>query len=112
MPVTDSVVTVTDDTFADMVLTADRPVIVDFWADWCPPCVAISRVLTELADEMGDRVVVSKVNADENPNTILKYGIRALPTLLIFHRGEVVGSIIGAVPKTTLRRALSEHIDL
>jgi thioredoxin 1 len=109
---TGSLVTVTDDTFAETVLAGDRPVVVDFWAEWCPPCKAISRSLAELAEEFGERMVVATLNSDDNPNTARAYGIMSLPTLLVFRRGEVVGSIVGARPKAHLRQALSAHAEL
>jgi thioredoxin 1 len=104
-------VTVTDDTFARMVLASDRPVVVDFWADWCPPCKMISRSLAELAGEFGDRMVVAKLNSDENPDTTRAYRVMSLPTLLVFRRGEVVATIVGARPKNYLRQALGAHAD-
>jgi thioredoxin 1 len=106
---TGSLVTVTDDTFAQTVLASDRPVVVDFWAEWCPPCKMISRSLAELAEEFGDRMVVAKVNSDENPNTTRTYSVMSLPTLLVFRQGEVVASIVGARPKSYLRQTLSAH---
>jgi thioredoxin 1 len=106
-PQTGSLVTVTDDTFAEAVLASDRPVVVDFWAEWCPPCKAISKSLAELAEEFGDRMVVAKLNSDENPKTTRTYGIMSLPTLLVFRQGEVVASIVGSRPKNHLRQALS-----
>ncbi|WP_328340607.1 thioredoxin family protein [Micromonospora sp. NBC_00421] len=102
---------VTDATFADTVLTADRPVVVDFWADWCPPCVGTSRHLAELAEEFGDRLRVVTVDTDANPATARTYGVMSLPTMLVFVGGEVVGSIIGARPKNHLRLAFTRHLD-
>jgi thioredoxin 1 len=104
---TGRLIAVTDDTFAETVLACDRPVVVDFWADWCPPCATISRSLSELAGEFGDRMVMATVNADENPKAVRSYGVMSLPTLLLFRRGEVVGSIVGSRPKSYLRQALS-----
>jgi thioredoxin 1 len=103
-------VDVTDDTFAETVLASDRPVLVDFWATWCPSCVRLAPTLGELAEEFGDRVVVAKINADENPGTVRAYGVMSLPTLLVFRGGEVVGSLVGARPKSHLRDALSPHL--
>jgi thioredoxin 1 len=94
------------------VLAGDRPVVVDFWAEWCPPCKAISRSLAELAEEFGERMVVATLNSDDNPNTARAYGIMSLPTLLVFRRGEVVGSIVGARPKAHLRQALTAYAEL
>jgi thioredoxin 1 len=102
------IATVTDDTFAEAVLGSDRPVVVDFWAEWCPPCKAISRSLADLAEEFGDQLSVATVNFDENPDAGRAYGVMSLPTLLVFRQGEVVGSIVGARPKTYLRQAFAE----
>jgi thioredoxin 1 len=107
---TGAVVTVTDDTFAALVLASDRPVVVDFWAEWCPPCKAISKSLAELAEEFGDRMTVATVNTDENPATTRAYRVMSLPTLLVFRQGELVGSTVGARPKSQLRQALTVHI--
>jgi thioredoxin 1 len=102
--------TVTDDeTFAETVLASDQPVVVDFWAEWCPPCRMISKSLAELADEFGDRMTVATLNTDENPITTRTYRVMSLPTLLVFHGGEVVGSVVGARPKAHLRQTLTAH---
>ncbi|WTY54005.1 thioredoxin domain-containing protein [Micromonospora sp. NBC_01412] len=102
---------VTDATFAETVLAADRPVVVDFWAEWCPPCLAVSRSLAELAGEFGDRLRVVTVNTDENPATTRAYGVMSMPTLLVFQRGEVVGSIVGSRPKNHLRLSFARHLE-
>jgi thioredoxin 1 len=107
-----SLITVTDDTFAEQVLASDRPVVVDFWADWCPPCNAISKSVAELADEFGDRLTVATLDTDQNPATTRTYGVLSLPTLLVFRGGEVVGSIVGARPKSHLRQALAAKAGL
>ncbi|MEU4165206.1 MULTISPECIES: thioredoxin [Micromonosporaceae] len=106
-----SLTAVTDDTFAAVVLAADQPVVVDFWADWCPPCRAISRSLAELAEEFAGRMVVATVDTDANPAVTRTYGVMSLPTLLVFRHGEVVGSIVGSRPKHHLRQALARHLD-
>jgi thioredoxin 1 len=103
-----TVVTVTDDTFADVVLASERPVVVDFWAPWCPPCRMISRSLAELAAEFGDRILVAAINADDNPAIVRAYGVMGMPTLLVFRHGEVVGSIVGARPKAILRDRITD----
>ncbi|MFB9236964.1 thioredoxin [Plantactinospora siamensis] len=100
---------VTDDSFGAEVLNSELPVLVDFWADWCPPCKAISASLTELAGEFSGRVRVVTLNSDENPAATRAYGVMSLPTLLVFREGEVVGSLVGARPKSHLRNFLDRY---
>ncbi|GAA2707252.1 thioredoxin family protein [Micromonospora olivasterospora] len=102
---------VTDATFAEAVLAADRPVVVDFWAEWCPPCAAVSRSLAELAGEFGERLRVVTLDTDANPATTRAYGVMSLPTLLVFSGGELVGSIVGARPKNHLRLSFTRHLE-
>ncbi|GHJ49368.1 thioredoxin [Catellatospora sp. TT07R-123] len=99
---------VTDATFAELVLAADRPVVLDFWAEWCPSCARISSSLTELADEFGDRLPILAIDADANPETMRAYKVMSLPTLLVFRDGELAGSLVGARPKAALRIALAK----
>ena len=109
---TSAVIKVTDDTFEDLVLSASlgQPVLVDFWAQWCPPCHMLAPVLDEIAAELGDRLVVAKVNADENQVTAQRYGILALPTLCVFRNGEMVSRVVGARPKRRLLADLSSFL--
>jgi thioredoxin 1 len=100
-------ITVTDETFASDVLSAPTPVVVDFWATWCPSCVRLAPILDELATEFGSRMVVAKIDADANPAAVRAYGVQALPALLVFRGGSVVGSLVGARPKAALRQALT-----
>ena len=93
---------VSDQSFEDDVLRADRPVLVDFWAEWCGPCKQIGPHLEALAGELDDRVTVAKLNIDENPQTPAKYGVRGIPTLLIFKDGQVASMKIGSLPKSQL----------
>ena len=101
---------VSDDTFEDEVLKSSTPVIVDFWAEWCGPCKQIAPALEEIAAEMGDKVKIIKINVDENPSTPGKYGIRAIPTLMLFKDGEVEATKVGALSKSQLAAFLDSNI--
>jgi thioredoxin 1 len=102
--------TVTDDTFATEVLQNDKPVLVDFWAEWCGPCRQVSPILEEIAGEHADKLDIVKVNVDENPRIAADYGIVSIPTMNVYQGGEVVKSIIGAKPKAMLLRDLADFI--
>jgi thioredoxin 1 len=93
---------VTDATFVSDVLQSDKPVLVDFWADWCAPCKKVEPLLNEIAGEMGDRVTIVKLNIDENPETARAYRVMSVPTLTVFKGGEPVNSVAGAKPKGVL----------
>lgn len=93
---------ITDDSFEIDVIKASSPVLVDFWAEWCAPCMQIAPALEELASEMADSVMVAKLNIDENPVTPSKYGVRGIPTLMLFKDGQVAATKIGALPKGQL----------
>jgi thioredoxin 1 len=101
---------VTDETFDAEVLQSSKPVIVDYWAEWCGPCKMIAPVLEEIASEYGEKIDVVKLNVDENPAIAQRYSILAIPTLNVFQNGEVVKQIKGAKPKAALLRDLADFI--
>ena len=101
---------ITDATFEEEVLNADTPVLVDFWADWCAPCKIIAPIVEELAEEYDGKVKFGKVDVDSNPKVATNYGIRGIPTLLIFKAGEPVDQVVGAVSKSVLKQRLEEAI--
>jgi thioredoxin 1 len=103
-------VKVTDASFAADVLQADKPVIVDFWAEWCGPCRQVAPVLEEIAREHGDKVTIAKVNIDENPEIARQYRIMSIPTMNVYSGGEVVKTIVGAKPKAALLRDLADYL--
>lgn len=101
---------VTDDTFQQEVLDATRPVLVDFWAPWCGPCRMVAPIVEELSGEYDGKVEFVKVNTDDNPKTSVKYGIRSIPTLLVFKGGEKVSEIVGFRPKSDLKQRLDDVV--
>ncbi len=108
--VSDSIVHVTDDSFEDEVLRSPDPVLVDYWADWCGPCKMIAPVLDEIASEYAGKIKVAKLNIDENPNTPPRYGIRGIPTLMLFREGEVEATKVGAVSKSQLTAFIDSNL--
>ena len=105
-----SVTVVTDQTFDTEVLMSDKPVVVDFWAEWCGPCRMVSPILEELSAEHGDRIAFVKLNVDENPQVAASYRITSIPTLNVYSGGQVVKQIIGANPKSAIKGDLSEYL--
>ena len=101
---------VTDSNFETEVLQNDKPVIVDYWAEWCGPCRMVAPVLEEIATEHADKIDVVKLNIDDNPEVSRRYGIMAIPTMNVFSGGEVVKQIVGAKPKSALLRELAEFL--
>ena len=106
----DNIVYVSDDTFEAEVIKADGPVLVDFWAEWCGPCKMIAPILDQISDEYGDRVKIAKLNIDENPATPPKFGIRGIPTLMLFKDGNVEATKVGAVSKSQLTAFIDSNL--
>lgn len=101
---------ITDSNFEELVLKSDKPVLVDFWAEWCGPCRMVGPVVEELAKEYDGKAVVGKVNVDQNSNISMNYGIRNIPTLLYFKNGQVVDKQVGVVPKAALAAKLDAQL--
>jgi thioredoxin 1 len=106
----DKVMTFGDDNFATEVLQATEPVLVDFWATWCAPCKAIAPVIDAIADEYEGKIKVGKVNVDDNPGTPGTYGVRGIPTIILFKDGKVVDQVVGAVPKAQLEALIKKAL--
>ena len=101
---------VSDASFEQDVLKSDVPVLVDFWAPWCGPCRMVAPIVDEIAKEFGGKIKVFKLNTDENPNVASQFGIRSIPTLMVFKDGQKVDTVVGAVPKTTLSSTISKYL--
>jgi thioredoxin 1 len=105
-----TIIKTTDDSFEVDVLKADVPVVVDFWAEWCGPCKMIAPHLEELANDKGEQIRIAKVNIDDNPMTPTKYGVRGIPTLMLFKNGEIAATKVGALPKSKLYEWVEESL--
>ncbi len=101
---------ITDESFEQDVLKADGPVLVDFWAEWCGPCKMIGPALEEISDELGEQVTIAKLNIDDSPDAPGKYGVRGIPTMILFHNGAPVETKVGAAPKSQLKSWLEESL--
>jgi thioredoxin 1 len=106
-----NIVQVSDADFDQKVVESQGLTIVDFWAEWCAPCRMIAPVLEELADEYSGKVTIAKLNVDENPRTAARFGIRSIPTLLLFKGGERVDQVIGAVPRNVIQSKIGAHLE-
>tara|TARA_B100001996_G_C18589621_1_gene565569 strand:- start:628 stop:954 length:327 start_codon:yes stop_codon:yes gene_type:complete len=100
----------TDAEFENQVINSEKPILVDYWAEWCGPCKMITPILEEVAEEMSDKVLIGKLNVDENSQTPPKYGIRGIPTLMLFKDGEAVGTHVGALSKNDLIKFIEDNI--
>jgi thioredoxin 1 len=105
-----SAVAVTDSSFEQDVIGSEIPVLVDFWAPWCGPCRVVATVVDEIANQYEGKIKVVKLNTDENPGIASQYGIRSIPTLMLFKGGQKVDSVVGAVPKTTIANTIEKHL--
>tara|TARA_Y100000996_G_C22440233_1_gene609486 strand:- start:94 stop:420 length:327 start_codon:yes stop_codon:yes gene_type:complete len=106
----ESILKLTDAEFENQVIKSEKPILVDYWAEWCGPCKMIAPVLEEVASELSDKILIGKLNVDENSETPPKYGIRGIPTLMLFKDGEVVGTQVGAISKSDLINFIENNI--
>ncbi|QCI23016.1 thioredoxin TrxA [Buchnera aphidicola] len=105
------IVKLTDENFKEKVLNSKNFVLVDFWAQWCNPCKILAPILEEISTEYSNKIIIGKLNIEENPNTAPLYSIRSIPTLLLFHNSEVLATKVGAISKLQLKEFLDEHIN-
>ena len=106
----DTIVKLTDSEFENQVIKSEKPILVDYWAEWCGPCKMIAPILEEVSTEMSDKIIIGKLNVDENSQTPPKYGIRGIPTLMIFKDGNAVGTHVGALSKSDLIQFIQNNI--
>jgi len=107
---TKTAIEITDANFEELVLKSDKPVMVDFWAQWCGPCLQIAPMIEELAEEFKDQIVIGKMDVDNNPNVPTQFDIRSIPTLMFFKNGQMVDKQVGAVPKAALAKKLNGQL--
>jgi len=105
-----TVIKVTDSEFENLVLKSEKPFLLDFWAEWCGPCKMIAPVLEQIAEEKSDVIIIGKINVDENSQTATKFGIRGIPTLMLFKNGESIGTQVGALSKNDLEKFIADNI--
>ncbi len=106
----ETIIKLTDAEFENQVIKSDKPILVDYWAEWCGPCKMIAPILEEISSEMSDKIIIGKLNVDENSQTPPKYGIRGIPTLMIFRDGIAVGTHVGALSKSDLIQFIESNI--
>lgn len=106
----ESIIELNDSEFEAEVLKSEKPVLVDFWAPWCGPCKALAPVIDEISNDYSEKIKVGKVNVDDNPETSMKFGIRSIPTLIVFKDGEVFEQVVGAVPKSEIEKVLEKAL--
>ena len=106
----DTIIKLTDSEFENQVIKSEKPILVDYWAEWCGPCKMIAPILEEISTEMSDKIIIGKLNVDENSQTPPKYGIRGIPTLMIFKDGNAVGTHVGALSKSDLIQFIENNI--
>ena len=106
----DTIIKLTDSEFENQVIKSEKPILVDYWAEWCGPCKMIAPILEEVSNEMSDKIIIGKLNVDENSQTPPKYGIRGIPTLMIFKDGNAVGTHVGALSKSDLIQFIENNI--
>ncbi|MEE9614921.1 MAG: thioredoxin TrxA [Thermodesulfobacteriota bacterium] len=106
----ENIVNVTDSSFETEVLKSEVPAVIDFWAEWCAPCKAIAPIIEEMAGNYEGKIKIAKMNVDENPGTPGKYGVRGIPTLILFKNGEVVDQLVGAVPKAKIQELIDKAL--
>ncbi len=106
----DKIIYVSDSSFEDEILNSQKPVLLDYWAEWCGPCKMIAPILDEIAEEYGDKITIAKINIDDNQETPQKYSVRGIPTLMIFKEGNVAATKVGALSKTQLMEFIDETV--